>query len=235
MPAIDIDHPEDPAPDNTPSASELVRAKDILPGAIPILPIAERPFFPGQVIPLLIDPEQWGETIKAAQESANSVLGLMLVRARRAEHAGLDDFYPMGTACRIHRVSRIDGRMQVLLEGLQRFQIVDWLNKNAPFTAQVNYIPEERYEEIAEIKAYAIAIINTIKELVPLNPLYGEEFKLFLDNFHPNDPSHLADFAASLTTSAKEEQQEVLEAIDLLTRLERVHVLINKELEVAKA
>jgi len=65
--------------------------------------------------------------------------------------------------------------------------------------------------------------------------LYGEEFKLFLDNFHPNDPSHLADFAASLTTSGKEEQQEVLEAVDLLTRLERVHVLINKELEIAKA
>ncbi|HHO69240.1 MAG TPA: endopeptidase La, partial [Gammaproteobacteria bacterium] len=54
-------------------------------------------------------------------------------------------------------------------------------------------------------------------------------------HFHPNDPSHLADFAASLTTSAREEQQEVLEALDLLTRMERVHVLINKELELAKA
>ena len=72
----------------------------------------------------------------------------------------------------------------------------------------MEYFPEERYEEIPEIKAYAIAVINTIKELVPLNPLYGEEFKLFLDNFHPNDPSHLADFAASLTTSNREEQQK---------------------------
>jgi len=232
---MDIDHPEDSAPENTASASGLVRAQDILPGAIPILPTAERPFFPGQVIPLLIDPEQWAETIKAAQENANSVIGVILVKTRRAEHAAVDDFYPMGTACRIHRVSRIDGRMQVLLEGLQRFRVSDWLNTSAPFSARVDYFPEERYEEIAEIKAYAIAIINTIKELVPLNPLYGEEFKLFLDNFHPNDPSHLADFAASLTTSANEEQQEVLEAIDLLTRLQRVHVLISKELEVAKA
>ncbi|MGI9321273.1 MAG: LON peptidase substrate-binding domain-containing protein, partial [Thiogranum sp.] len=151
---MDIDHPEDSAPENTASASGLVRAKDILPGAIPILPTAERPFFPGQVIPLLIDPEQWAETIKAAQENANNVIGLILVKTRRAEHAAVDDFYPMGTACRIHRVSRIDGRMQVLLEGLQRFRVSDWLNTSAPFSARVNYFPEERYEEIAEIKAY---------------------------------------------------------------------------------
>jgi len=97
---MDIDHPQDPASENTASASELVRAKDILPGTIPILPTAERPFFPGQVIPLLIDPEAWGETIKAAQEKANGVIGLILVQTRRAEHAGLDDFYAMGTACR---------------------------------------------------------------------------------------------------------------------------------------
>jgi len=231
---MDIDHTDSDNKEQT-ANSELVRARDVLPGAIPILPQAERPFFPGQAIPLLVDPDEWAETITAAQENANNIIGLMLVKNKRAEQAGVKDFYRMGTACRIHRVSRMDGRMQVLLEGLQRFQVSEWINKHAPYSARVAYFPEERYEEIPEIRAYAVAIINTIKELVPLNPLYGEEFKLFLDNFHPNDPSHLADFAASLTTSAKDEQQEVLEATDLLTRLERVHVLINKELEVAKA
>jgi ATP-dependent Lon protease len=231
---MDIEHPDEENSESV-SHSELVRAKDVLPGSIPILPQAERPFFPGQAIPLLVKPDAWEETIKAAQEKANSIIGLMLVKTDRAEQAGVKDFYRMGTACRIHRVGRQDGRMQILLEGLQRFRVSDWLNVRAPFMAQVEYFPEERYEEIPEIKAYAVAVINTIKELVPLNPLYGEEFKLFLDNFHPNDPSHLADFAASLTTSAKQEQQEVLEAVDLLTRLERVHVLINKELEVARA
>ncbi|MFZ0467989.1 MAG: endopeptidase La [Thiogranum sp.] len=230
---MDIDQPDTETTSS--SQSELVRARDVLPGAIPILPQAERPFFPGQAIPLLVEPSAWEETIRAAQENANNIIGLMLVRSDRAEQAGVKDFFRMGTACRIHRVARVDGRMQVLLEGLQRFRVAEWLSLDNPFTARVEYFPEERYEEMSEIKAYAVAVINTIKELVPLNPLYGEEFKLFLDNFHPNDPSHLADFAASLTTSGKEEQQEVLEAVDLLTRLERVHVLINKELEIAKA
>ncbi|VAW78431.1 ATP-dependent protease La Type I [hydrothermal vent metagenome] len=220
--------------ENSAGASELIRAQDALPTTIPILPQTERPFFPGQVIPLLIDPDTWEATIRLAQENSNGVIGLLLADADQPEQASVKDFCKMGTAARIHRVGRVDGRLQVLLEGVQRFRVTEWIGKQPPFTAQVRYFPEPNYDENPETKAYAIAVINTIKELVPLNPLYGEEFKLFLDNFHPNDPSHLADFAASLTTSAKHEQQEVLEAIDLQKRLERVHALLIKELEVAK-
>jgi len=78
-----------------------------------------------------------------------------------------------------------------------------------------------------------MALINTIKELLPLNPLYAEELRQFLDRFGPEDPSHLADFAASLTTSDKDQLQEVLEAFPLLLRMERVLVLLHKELELA--
>ncbi|TCK17928.1 ATP dependent PIM1 peptidase [Thiogranum longum] len=220
--------------ENDAGASELIRAQDALPTTIPVLPQTERPFFPGQVIPLLIDPDTWEATVRLAQENSNGVIGLLLANTERAEQATIKDFYKMGTVARIHRIGRVDGRLQVLLEGVQRFRVTEWIGKEIPFTAQVRYFPEPAYDEDPETKAYAIAIINTIKELVPLNPLYGEEFKLFLDNFHPNDPSHLADFAASLTTSARHEQQEVLEAVDLLERLQRVHALLIKELEVAK-
>jgi len=58
---------------------------------------------------------------------------------------------------------------------------------------------------------------------------------MFLDRFGPDDPSHLADFAASLTTSSKDQLQEVLEAVPLLKRMEKVLVLLNNELELAKA
>ncbi|HYN77616.1 MAG TPA: endopeptidase La, partial [Lamprocystis sp. (in: g-proteobacteria)] len=105
----------------------------------------------------------------------------------------------------------------------------------APFSARVNYIPEPAGPPNAEVKAYAMAVINTIKELLPLNPLYVEELRMFLDRFGPDDPSHLSDFAASLTTSKKEELQEVLEALPLLPRMEKVLVLLNNELELAKA
>jgi ATP-dependent Lon protease len=214
---------------------EIVRATDVLPAEIHILPQGSRPFFPGQVMPLLVDTDPWEETIKAVRESQHDILGLSLVKTDRVSEAGAGDFYTMGTACRIHRVQKDAGKLQVLVEGLQRFRIERWVSKHPPYSVRVSYYPETQYEHVSEVKAYAVAIINTIKELVPLNPLYGEELKIFLEHFSPDDPSHLADFAASLTTAGKEELQEVLETTHILSRLEKVLRLINQELEVARA
>jgi ATP-dependent Lon protease len=133
----------------------------------------------------------------------------------------------------VHRVHEDEGKLQVLVECLQRFRIERIVSRKPPFSARVTYMPEPPAR--AEVKAYAMAVINTIKELLPLNPLYVEELRMFLDRFGPDDPSHLADFAASLTTSTKEQLQEVLEAVPLLKRMEKVLVLLNNELELARA
>ena len=213
----------------------LARANDVLPTRIPILPVASRPFFPGQAVPLMMDAESWSSTLKAVGESEHKILGVLLVRTETSEEAQTTDFYPVGTACRVHRVHHQDGHLQVLVECLQRFNIATWLSREAPFDAQVTYLPEPAGRPNEEIKAYAMAVINTIKELLPLNPLYVEELRMFLDRFGPDDPSHLSDFAASLTTSTKEQLQEVLEILPLLPRMEKVLVLLNNELELARA
>ena len=225
----------DYTPEQENASGEIVRAADVLPAEIPVLPQGSRPFFPGQVMPLLVDSDPWEETIRLVQESQHGILGLALVKPDRVSEASAQDFYTMGTACRIHRVQQDEDKLQVLVEGLQRFRIERWVSKKPPYTVRASYYPETQYEHVSEVKAYAVAIINTIKELVPLNPLYGEELKVFLEHFSPDDPSHLADFAASLTTAGKEELQDVLETTHILSRLEKVLRLINKELEVARA
>jgi ATP-dependent Lon protease len=142
---------------------EIVRATDVLPAEIHILPQGSRPFFPGQVMPLLVDTDPWEETIKAVRESQHDILGLSLVKTDRVSEAGAGDFYTMGTACRIHRVQKDAGKLQVLVEGLQRFRIERWVSKNPPYIVRVSYYPETQYEHVSEVKAYAVAIINTIK------------------------------------------------------------------------
>ena len=141
----------------------------------------------------------------------------------------------MGTACRIHRVHREGAQLQVLLEGLRRFRVRQWVSTSPPLAVNVQYFPDRLDVHSEEEKAYAIAIINTIKELIPLNPLYGEELKVFLARSNPNEPSQLADFAASLTSASKADLQGVLETVPLLRRLEKVVELLHRELEIARA
>ncbi len=226
---------DDEGQDDGPKLIQLARANDVLPAQIHLLPVASRPFFPGQAVPLMMGAEHWSATLKAVDATEHKILGVVLVRTDTSEEAGVPDFHAVGTACRVHRVHHQDGHLQVLVECLQRFRIEGWVHDSAPFNARIAYLPEPAGTPDDQVRAYAMAVINTIKELLPLNPLYVEELRMFLDRFGPDDPSHLADFAASLTTSKREELQEVLEAVPLLPRMEKVLVLLNNELELAKA
>ena len=212
----------------------LARPGQVMPGLIHILPVTSRPFFPGQAVPLVMNADHWTPTIEAVTRSEQRIMGILYAEAPTSEEATPSDFRRIGTACRVHRVQKVEGRLQVLVECIQRFRVERILDRSAPFTARVEYLQENSGADSGEVKAYAMAVINTIKELIPLNPLYGEELRIFLDRLGPDDPSHLADFAASLTTASSTQLQEVLEAVELMPRMERVLLLLNNELELAK-
>ncbi len=213
--------------------SDLAVPGDLLPNTLHILPIFERPFFPAQALPMLLDADQWLETVEAVGEAAHHKVGMLLVHTEPQQLPDPEDFFRVGCVVRMHHPIHNGDKIQFIAEGMQRFRIVRWMSKKPPFVAQVEY-PDEATDRSDEARAYAMALINTIRELLPLNPLYGEELKQFLNRFSPNEPSALADFAASLVTSGREELQRILETFPVRQRMERVLLLIKKELEVAK-
>ncbi|MCA1805920.1 MAG: endopeptidase La [Xanthomonadaceae bacterium] len=215
------------------SGTELVLSNELLPTTLYLLPVVERPFFPAQNIPVLMNDGPWMETMQAIGNAPQHVAGLVLVNNDDAEQASIDDFQVIGTAVRVHQPMRNAGKIQFIAEGLRRFRIVRWLSRRAPYLVQVEY-PEDVPGPDDELRAYAIAIFNTLKELMPLNPLYSEELKFFLSRFNPHESSALTDFAASLTTSSAADLQEVLDTLPVLERMRQVLVLIKKELEVAR-
>ena len=221
------------AADEPQQRSELALPSSMLPSTLHLLPVSDRPFFPAQGVPILLNDEPWMHTVKAIGESEHHLVGLVMTGKQETDTVAPEDFATIGTVVRVHHPMRSSGKIQFIAEGLRRVRIVEWLSKKPPFVARVEY-PDDVLGNDDELKAYAIAIINTLKELVPLNPLYSEELKFFLNRFNPNEPSALTDFAASLTTAAGRELQDVLETFTVLERMKKVLVLIRKELEVAK-
>lgn len=113
-------------------------------------------------------------------------------------------------------------------------RIKTWLKHHRPpYLVEVEY-PHQPTEPTDEVKAYGMALINAIKELLPLNPLYSEELKNYLNRFSPNDPSPLTDFAAALTSATGPELQAVLDCVPMLKRMEKVLPMLRKEVEVAR-
>ena len=216
------------------SVTEIARPEDILPGTLNLIPLDQKPFFPGQVLPLILSARKWGGTLKRAHRAGGAV-GVVFTGGVNPEKVRHTDFRAMGTVCKIHQIEQHDRQLHAVLAGMQRFRIDRWVSKNRPFSARVRYFPELSPRETTQTKAYTTAIVNIIKELLPLNPMYGEELKMFLNHFGTSEPSRLADFGASMTTADAAEMQEILETVELLPRMEKTLVLLQKEVEIAKA
>lgn len=228
---LDQSEVEDKAEDE---AHAIAAPGDVLPGMLHLLPLSERPFFPNQVLPLLLNAAPWLSTLEQVGKQEPHLVGLILVKPDSPDNASTDDFYNIGTVVRIHHIARNEDHIQFVAQGLERFKIKRWVSKEPPYAAQVEYLDDEDFINTEEMRAYSMAVINTLKELIPLNPLYSEELKHFLARFNTNEPSPLADFAAALTTSSKEDLQDVLATAPILERLKKVVVLIKKELDVAR-
>ena len=170
-------------------------ADDVLPDTLYLMPVPNRPFFPGQVQPVAINPQEWGETLKSIGEQGNNLIGLSYVDRGDSSAVEPRQFPEIGCVVRLHRPPvPAEQAGQFLAQGVKRFRIVRWLNDKPPYLVQVEYPRSQGDKESDEIKAYAMALIKEIKELLPLNPLYSEELKQYLGNFSPTQPSLLADF-----------------------------------------
>lgn len=213
----------------------LVLPNQRLPQQLYLLPINNRPFFPAQVMPVVINEEPWAQTIAQVAETPHHALALFWVDAPLPETGQLDpELLPKtGCAVKVHHAVREDGKIQFIAQGLTRVHIRKWLSRTPPYLVEVDY-PESAPDERDEVRAYAMALINSIRELLPLNPLYSEELKNYLHRFNPNQPSPLSDFAAALTSAKSHELQEILDTIPVLRRMQKVLVLLKKEIDVAK-
>ena len=54
-------------------------ADDVLPDTLHLIPIPFRPFFPGQVQPIAINPVEWESTLAAVQSAGHGLIGLSYV------------------------------------------------------------------------------------------------------------------------------------------------------------
>jgi len=230
----DVVQDEQPPTESNKAANELAVAADLLPNTLFLLPLSERPFFPAQALPLMLNEDPWLPTVKAAADGEQQVVGLILAQTDSPDQAKPEDFHAVGTVVRMHQLASNDGRIQFIAQGLKRFRITRWLSTEPPYQARVEYLDDTDFVNTEELRAYSMAVVNTLKELVPLNPLYSEQLKFFLARFNTNDPSPLADFAANITTASKEELQDILATAPVLERMKKVVLLIKKELEVAK-
>ncbi len=218
--------------DQIPQGS-LALPDQLKPQRIYVIPVRYRPFMPGLVQPVMLDKDTWTQTLERVSQTPHQSLGLLYIGDADPDTIEAEAFPEYGCLVKVHALNEENDHFQLVAQGAARFKVEGWLNRKRPFMAEVSY-PEPDRESDETIRAYGMAIINTIKELLPLNPLYNEGLRHYLQNFSPTEPSPLTDFAAALTSASGDELQAILETVPLRPRMEKVLTLVKKELEVAR-
>jgi ATP-dependent Lon protease len=206
-----------------------------LPDQIYLFPLIRRPFFPGMAAPLVIEPGPFYEVLKVVAKSEHKCVGLLLTRSEQADiyKTSFSDLHEIGVLARVLRIIPMEqGGAQVILNMEKRLRVVAPIPDSKALKAQVIYY-EDNPILTPELKAYAISIISTIKELLKLNPLFKEELQIFLGHSDFTEPGKLADFAVALTTASREELQDVLETFDIQRRIDKALILLKKELDIS--
>ncbi|MEC7839451.1 MAG: endopeptidase La [Chlamydiota bacterium] len=205
------------------------------PDELEFFPLLKRPFFPGMAAPLVIEPGPYFEVLKAIAKSEHKCVGLLMAKKEECDiyNASFKDLHKIGVQARILRVIPMEqGGAQVILSMDRRVTVKRTIRKSKTLKAKVEYY-EDKNVLTDELKAYAISIITTIKELLKLNPLFKEELQIFLGHSDFTEPGKLADFAVALTTASRDELQDVLETFEIGGRIDKALILLKKELDIS--
>ena len=219
----------------TVETKHLILPSEILPEIIPIIPISQRPLFPGMMIPLVLTGDTMMNVTREINDSEKKIGGVVLIRNQHEGPIVSEDLYKVGVTIKILKIVPMDEKtIQIMINVLKRFKLNQVVHDEPIIRWRVDHHQEEDYSQSEEMKAYSMAIVSAVKELIKSNSLFQEELRLFLNRFTVEDPGKLADFVASMTSAEPNAIQEILETFNVKQRVEKVLVLLKKELELSK-
>ena len=203
-----------------------------IPPELPILPLRDTVLFPNSFMPLAVARESSVRLIDDAI-AGGKLIGVFTQRDPAVEEPGQDDLYAVGTATHIHKMFKLpDGSLRLIVQGLSRLTLNEVVSAQPYLRANVTASAEDTNDaDRLEIDALARNIKTNFQQVVSLSPLLSDDLQTLALNIA--EPGRLADFiASSLSTITTAVKQEVLETLDIRTRLDKLNRLLIKELEV---
>ena len=203
-----------------------------IPDEIPVLPLRDTVLFPDSFMPLAVAREASIRLIDKAL-AEDQLVGVFAQREASIEEPTQDDLYSVGTITHIHKMFKLpDGSLRLIVQGLARVSLKNIIETDPFIRAAVSSAEESVSDsDHLEIDALQRNINNNFQQIVSLSPLLSDDLQALSGNI--TDPGKLTDFiASSLTTLATSAKQEILETLDLRSRMDHLNRILIKELEV---
>ena len=171
------------------------------------------------------------KSITAVQNafSKDHLICLVIQKSPNVSEPGPDDFYKVGTICKIERILKTDEETNALVRGLARVKIERVLGNEPYFLVEISEIPEIT-DKSDEMTALVKHLSSELKSAVNLGKAMN--FLVFMKLMSDVSPSELADQTASTLDIDPAEKQKILETADVKKRLSMVIEHLAKEKKI---
>jgi ATP-dependent Lon protease len=200
-----------------------------IPDELPILPLKDVVVYPFAVMPLGAGKERSIRLIDDIMRGTRLV-GLVAQKDENIEEAGPEDCFQVGTVARIVRLLRIpDGTIQVIVQGLERFVIDEFVAEQPYLRARVHAAPEP-VEIGVEIEAMQRNVVDLFQRMVALAQYLPDQLSTAVMNVE--DPRQVVYLIASSVQMSLELRQQLLATDSVRKKLEMITSFLVRELEV---
>ncbi len=195
----------------------------------PVLPLRDIVVFPSMVVPLFVGREK---SVRALEEVVKREGKVLLVTQK---NGGVDDpketdIYRMGTIGNILQLLRLpDGTVKVLVEGIARARITDFLGHDEYFQVAAKIV-DDQHTQHDETEAVCRTVVSQFEQYVKLNKKIQPETLGTVNKI--TNASLLADTIAAHMSVEIAEKQKILEILSVPERLEYIFGLMENEISV---
>ena len=194
-----------------------------------LLPLRELVVFPNMIIPLFVGREQSINALEAAINS-KSLVFIAAQRDPEIEKPKVEEVYSIGTIAKIIQIYKLpDDTIKILVEGISRAKIKKVEGFNNFLKVQVEKIKVKNGKNL-KIEALMRLAVNRFEKYIKLNNKLPSEIMMSIKNVEK--PDKLADIIASNLILKVREKQNLLEIINPLERLEKLIVILKKEVSI---
>jgi ATP-dependent Lon protease len=196
---------------------------------LPLLPLRDVVVYPHLVIPLFVGRSKSVRALELALDNDKQIL-LVAQKSANEEEPGPEDLYEIGTVATILQMLKLpDGTVKVLVEGVSRARVLEFVQRDDSFAARITLVNAE-VPDNSEVQALMRAVFAQFDQYVKINKKIPPEILTSLSGI--DDAGRLADTITAHLSLKLEEKQKILEMFDVAKRLEHLLGLLEAELDI---
>lgn len=196
---------------------------------IPLLPLRGLLVFPTMVLHLDVGREKSVKALEKAMVEDNLIL-LATQEEVHLEEPTKEQIFKVGTVVKIKQMLKLpNGTIRVLVEGLKRARINQFVREDEHFEVQITIL-EDVIDDFPEVEALMRSVLKTFEQYIKLSKKVTPETLASVSDI--DEPGRLADVITSHLTLKMKDKQDILETVNVKSRLERLLDILNNEREV---